>query len=166
MRLSCLIQFQHRGHLPCGVKIVFPFCERAKMHMLPVTHIPHATRSVSCGSFCPTYHCLNTTVCLFCWVFFLLQKHFYEEAYTFLSGFFVLIVSSQVGHWEFGIAWFYTVSNTVAVFCLNMLKHLLLILSFSWCLYCVIYFSMFNSVCIFFLLFPAALDFLNSQNSD
>lgn len=98
--------------------------------------------------------------------FFLLQKHFYEEAYTFLSVFFVLIVSSQVGHWEFGIAWFYTVSNTVAVFCLNMLKHLLLILSFSWCLYCIIYFSMFNSVCIFFLLFPAALDFLNSQNSD
>lgn len=74
----------------------------------------------------------STLLCV-CFVgfFFLLQKHFYEEAYTFLSGFFVLIVSSQVGHWEFGIAWFYTVSNTVAVFCLNMLKHLLLILSFS-----------------------------------
>ena len=112
--LSCSIKFLHGALLPCGVKIIFTFCESAKPHMLPVTHIPHGTKSLSRESFCPAYSCLSTTVC------FLVEKHFPEEAYTFLAGFCfnAKLTSEALGIWHSLV---YTVFNTVPVFCLNML---------------------------------------------
>lgn len=94
--LSCSIQFRHGGLLPCGVKIIFTFCESAKTHMLPVTHIPRATKSLSRESFHPAYSCLDTTAC------FLVQKHFDEEAYTFLTGFYfnAKLTSGALGIWH------------------------------------------------------------------
>lgn len=64
--------------------------------MLPVTHIPRATKSLSRESFHPAYSCLNTTVC------FLVQKHFPEEAYTFLASFCsnAKLTSGALGIWH------------------------------------------------------------------
>lgn len=96
VRVLRSVRFRHGELLPCSVKIIFTFCQSAKAHTLPVTYVPCATKSLSREGFYPAYSCLNTTVC------FLIQKHFPEEACTFLDGFYfnAKLTSVALGIWH------------------------------------------------------------------
>lgn len=93
--LSSSIKFQYGGLL-CDVKIIFTFCRNAKMHMLPVTHIPRTTKSLSLLKAFTLLILASTPLC------FLVQKHLPEEAYTFLSSFYfnAKLPSGAVGIWH------------------------------------------------------------------